>query len=193
MDREAALEKAEKRLSEGIKDSGRRGRYLKVEKGAVSISEEAVRRDEQFDGLHGVWTSLGREKHSAEEVYRYYGELWRIEESFRVMKHTMAVRPVFHWTQRRVRAHVAICFVAFAMLRILRWKHNRSHPAQEPLSEQSILNELGNVEVSLVLDQGTGKQYLLPSSSTKTQRLLYATVGCRLSAETIPVDHPLKL
>ena len=193
LDRETAVEKAAKRLAEGIKGSGRRGRYLKVEKGAVSISEEAVRRDEQFDGLHGVWTSLTKEKHSAEEVYRYYGELWRIEESFRVMKHTMAVRPVFHWTQRRVRAHVAICFVAFAMLRILRWKHNRSHPAQEPLSEQTILKELGNMEVSLLRDEGNGKQYLLPSSSTKTQRLLYATAGCRLSAETIPVDHPLKL
>lgn len=193
LDREAAVEKARKRLCEGIKGSGRRGRYLKVEKGAVSINEEAIRRDERFDGLHGVWTSLEVEGHSAEEVYRYYGELWRIEESFRVMKHTMAVRPVFHWTQRRVRAHVAICFAAFAMLRILRWKHNRSHPAQEPLSEQTILKELGNVEVSLLRDEGTGKQYLVPSSSTKTQRLLYATAGCRLSGETVPVDHPLEL
>ena len=193
LDREAAVEKAARRLGEGIKGSGRRGRYLKVEKGAVSISEEAIMRDEQFDGLHGVWTSLGRDSHSAQEVYRYYGELWRIEESFRVMKHTMAVRPVFHWTQRRVRAHVAICFVAFAILRILRWKHNSSHPAQEPLSEQTILNELANVEVSLLRDEGNGKQYLVPSSSTKNQRLLYATAGCRLSGETIPVDPPLKL
>jgi len=193
LDREVAVEKAAKRLSEGIKGSGRRGRYLKVEKGSVSISEEAIRRDEQFDGLHGVWTSLEREKHSAEEVYRHYAELWRIEEGFRVMKHTMAVRPVFHWTQRRVRAHVAVCFAAFAMLRILRWKHNRSHPAQESLSEQTILTELGNVEVSLLRDEGNGKQYLVPSSSTKTQRLLYATAGCRLSGETVPVDQPLRL
>ena len=193
LDREVAVEKAAKRLSEGIKGSGRRGRYLKVEKGSVSISEEAIRRDEQFDGLHGVWTSLEREKHSAEEVYRHYAELWRIEEGFRVMKHTMAVRPVFHWTQRRVRAHVAVCFAAFAMLRILRWKHNRSHPAQESLSEQTILRELGNVEVSLLRDEGNGKQYLVPSSSTKTQRLLYATAGCRLSGETVPVDQPLRL
>ena len=122
------MEKAGKRLAEGIKGSRRRGRYLKVERGAVSISEEAIRRDEQFDGLHGVWTSLDKEKHSAAEIYQYYGELWKIEESFRVMKHTMAVRPVFHWTERRVRAHIAICFVAFAMLRVLRWKYNRSHP-----------------------------------------------------------------
>lgn len=193
LDHEAAVEKARKRLGEGIKGSGRRGRYLKVEAGAVSINEEAIRRDEQFDGLHGVWTSLDRDRYSAEEVYGYYGELWRIEESFRVMKHTMAVRPVFHWTERRVRAHVAICFVAFAMLRILRWKHNRSHPAQDALSEQTILRELGNVEVSLLRDEGNRKQYLVPSSSTKTQRLLYATAGCRLSGETVPVDPPLKL
>lgn len=79
------------------------------------------------------------------------------------------------------------------MLRILRWKHNRSHPAQDALSEQTILRELGNVEVSLLRDEGNGKQYLVPSSSTKIQRLLYATAGCRLSGETVPVDPSLKL
>ena len=88
---------------------------------------------------------------------------------------------------------MTICFVAFAMLRILRWKHNRSHPAQDALSEQTILRELGNVEVSLLRDEGNGKQYLVPSSSTKIQRLLYATAGCRLSGETVPVDPSLKL
>ena len=40
------------------------------------------------------------------------------------MKHTMAVQPMFHWIERRVRAHVAICFVAFALLRILRHRYN---------------------------------------------------------------------
>ena len=40
------------------------------------------------------------------------------------MKHTMAIRPTFHWMECRGRAHIAICFVAFALLRILR---HRTH------------------------------------------------------------------
>ncbi len=70
-----------------------------------------------------------------QEMYAQYGELWRIEEGFRVLKYTMAVRPIFHWTERRVKAHMAICFVAFAPLRILRYQHNSMHGGKEPLSE----------------------------------------------------------
>lgn len=186
-DREEALEKLHKRIEGGIKGNGRRGRYLKIESGAVSIDEEAVERDEKFDGLHGVWTSLG-EGHSAEDVYRHYGELWRIEEGFRVMKHTMAVRPVFHWTQRRVEAHIAICFAAFSMLRILRFKHNCFHGGKEPMSEGEILSELNRVEASLVYDRGNGKRYLIPSSSSSKQRSLYAAMGLTLRRQTLLVD-----
>lgn len=186
VDREKVLEKLGKRLEGGIKGNGRRGRFLKIESGAVSIDEEAVERDKKFDGLHGVWTSLERE--SAEEVYRHYGELWRIEEGFRVMKHTMAVRPVFHWTRRRVEAHMAICFVAFALLRMLRFRHNCYHGGKEPLSEGEILSELGRVEASLVCDRGSGKRYLIPSSSSSAQRSLYAALGLKLRRQTLLVD-----
>ncbi len=187
-DREDALEKLEGRMARGIKGNGRRGRFLKIESGAVSIDTEAVERDEKFDGLHGVWTSLEREKHSAQDVYGYYGELWRIEEGFRVMKHTMAVRPVFHWTQRRVEAHMAICFAAFALLRILRFRHNCYHGGKEPMSEGEILSELGRVEASLVCDRGSGKRYLIPSPGTAKQRSVYAAVGVKLRRQTLLVD-----
>ena len=104
------------------------------------------------------------------------------------MKHTMAVRPVFHWTRRRVEAHMAICFVAFALLRMLRFRHNCCHGGKEPLSEGEILSELGRVEASLVRDGGSGKRYLIPSSSSTKQRSLYATLGLKLRRQTLLVD-----
>ncbi len=96
------------------------------------------------------------------------------------MKHTMAVRPVFHWTQRRVEAHMAICFAAFALLRILRFRHNCYHGGKEPMSEGAILSELGRVEASLVVDKGTNRRYLIPSQGTTEQRSLYSAVGAVL-------------
>ncbi len=150
--------------------------------------EEAVQRDEKFDGLHGVWTSLPADKYDASRIYDCYGELWKIEEGFRVMKHTMAVRPVFHWTQRRVEAHMAICFTAFVLLRILRFRHNCYHGGKEPMSEGAILSELGRVEASLVVDRGTNKRYLIPSQGTTEQRSLYSAVGAVLSRQTMLAD-----
>ena len=79
------------------------------------------------------------------------------------------------------------------MLWMLLWKRNRSYPAREQLSGQSILKELGNVEVSLLVDEGNGRQYLLPSGGTKTQRLPYATAGCEPGTETTLAEHPIGL
>ena len=79
-----------------------------------------------------------------------------------MMKHTMAVRPMFHWVERRVRAHVAICFVAFALLRILRHRYNTLFGAKQRLSEGQILAELSQVQASLIRDRGTDAEYLLP-------------------------------
>ena len=46
------------------------------------------------------------------------------EEGFRARKHTMVTRPTNHWTPRRVRAHLAMCFVALAFLRLVHYRYN---------------------------------------------------------------------
>ena len=181
--RKKAIEKVKKRLAKGVKGNGRSGRFLRVDQDAVSLDEAAIEKDKKFDGLHGVWTSI--EDLTPSQVYQYYGELWRIEEGFRVMKHTMAVRPIFHWKKRRVRAHVAICFVAFALLRILRHRYNTRYGSKHRLSEGQILAELGNVEASVICDRGNHAEYLLPSKPTEEGIRLYRVVNQTLQRQTV--------
>src|SRR5690606_22833986 len=45
--------------------------------------------------------------------------LWVIEKSFRVTKGTIETRPMFHFTERRIEAHVCVCFVAFKVYKEL--------------------------------------------------------------------------
>ena len=181
--REEAIEKGKKELTSGVKGKGRGGRFLKVDPSGVSLHEEAIARDAQYDGLHGVWTSLPDMK--AASVYAQYGELWRIEEGFRVLKHTMAIRPIFHWVERRVQVHIAICFVAFALLRILRYRYNTMFGTKERLSEERILTELANVEASIIRDGGTEAEYLIPSKPTPEGIKLYRAVGETLQRQTV--------
>jgi transposase len=47
-----------------------------------------------------------------EEVMTAYRELWQIERSFRVTKSDLAARPIYHRLERRIRAHVCLCFAA---------------------------------------------------------------------------------
>lgn len=82
----------------------------------VSINEDKIREDEQWDGLKGYVTNT---KLPAEEVVAQYRGLWVIERAFRVSKGTIETRPIFHFTERRIEAHVCLCFVAFKIYKEL--------------------------------------------------------------------------
>jgi transposase len=82
----------------------------------VSINQEKVKQDERWDGLKAYLTNTGMPMN---EVYEQYNGLWSIERAFRVTKGTIEMRPMFHFTPRRIEAHVCICFVAYKVYKEL--------------------------------------------------------------------------
>lgn len=69
------------------------------------------------DGCYPLRTNL--EDKSAEDLWRMYIGLTQIEDSFRITKHDLGLRPIFHQKQQRTQAHILICFLALAMWRTL--------------------------------------------------------------------------
>ena len=57
----------------------------------------------------------------AESIYKEYSGLWQAEHAFRVTKGTLELRPMFHFTEKRIKAHVCICFVAYKVYKEL-WR-----------------------------------------------------------------------
>ena len=53
------------------------------------------------------------------QVLDSYSNLWRIERAFRISKSKLEIRPVFHFTRRRIEAHVCICFIALKVYKEL--------------------------------------------------------------------------
>ncbi|MDR2586503.1 MAG: transposase, partial [Prevotellaceae bacterium] len=45
--------------------------------------------------------------------------LWQVEHAFRVTKGTLELRPIFHFTEKRIKAHICICFVAYKVYKEL--------------------------------------------------------------------------
>lgn len=90
-------------------ENGSDGKYLLDEQKAV---KEAV-----FDGYYVIQTS--DKSLDALEVVSQYGYLYKIEESFRVLKTTMRTRPVYHYNPERIRGHFLVCFIALLMERTL--------------------------------------------------------------------------
>jgi transposase len=57
---------------------------------------------------------------SPEEIVRRYKELAEIERGFRALKSSLMLRPVYHWTEDRIRAHVFLCVLALQIERLMR-------------------------------------------------------------------------
>ncbi len=90
----------------------------------VTISSDKIEQDEKWDGLKAYLTNTTL---AANEVYDQYSSLWSIERAFRITKGTLEMRPMFHFTPKRIEAHVCICFVAYKVYkeleRILKISH----------------------------------------------------------------------
>lgn len=99
--------------------SKRYGRYLKKQKdGRLALEKAKIRDEERFDGKWVVTTN--DDSITAEDGALGYKALLIIESCFRRMKTTgIKLRPVFHWTERRIVAHVKLCVFALLLQRVV--------------------------------------------------------------------------
>ncbi len=80
----------------------------------VIRDEAAIAAEAALDGLYVLRTSVGEERLAAPEVVRAYKRLTRVERAFRAFKGAdIAIHPIRHWTEPRVRAHVLLCMLAY--------------------------------------------------------------------------------
>jgi Transposase DDE domain len=97
--------------------SRRFGRYLSADwRGRPQLDPAKIKAAEKFDGKFVVISN--DDTLSAEDIALGYKGGWIIESCFRRMKQTgLEVRPMFHWTPRRIEAHVKLCVLALQMQR----------------------------------------------------------------------------
>jgi transposase len=180
-DRKKAIAKLKKKLEQSkspkqhLSNSGYR-KYLKVEgRSRVLLDEEKIASESRWDGLHGVVTNA---KLSGEEILARYNDLWKVEDAFRVTKHDLQVRPVFHWKPRRIKAHIAICFTAYALVKHLEY---RVRLCYGKLSIEKIRQLLIRVQTSILFDKEKRIRYGLPSKMKKDARKIYNAIGINRS------------
>ena len=82
-----------------------------------SVNLEKAENDALFDGYFCLITS--EMDYDAAKIREIYRGLWRIEESFRIMKSDLLARPVHVSTKEHIRAHFLICFVALLLIRLV--------------------------------------------------------------------------
>ena len=93
------------------------------------IDEDRIAADEAMDGYYCIVTS--EQDMDDREVIDAYRGLWRIEESFRVMKGDFDARPVYCSTESHIRAHFLVCYIALLAMRLMQLDTGRKYSAAQ--------------------------------------------------------------
>ena len=120
--REQGVEKLRKRYVTGslTKDKLNKhgyNKFLEISKGVqVFINQDKIDLDARWDGLKGYRTNTDL---PVQTIIDQYHSLWVVERAFRISKGNLEMRPIFHFTEKRIEAHICICFVAYKVYKEL--------------------------------------------------------------------------
>ena len=164
------------KIGDVISNSGTK-KYLRIKSGSAEIDFNKVESDAHWDGLHGVITNI-REDHPAKILERYRG-LWQIEEAFRVNKHSLKMRPIYHWSPRRIRSHISLCYLSYA---IVKHSLHRLRKNGLVLSIDEMRHRLRRVQASKIIDKATNNRYVIPSATDQNQLAIYKAFALERSS-----------
>jgi transposase len=91
----------------------KRNRFIKLIGASKSVNRDLEAKARGLAGLRGYTTNLTGQ--SAQFVIDAYHQLWRIEKSFRMSKHDLQARPIYHHKRESIEAHLTIVFAALAV------------------------------------------------------------------------------
>ncbi|MBU2260212.1 IS1634 family transposase [Patescibacteria group bacterium] len=160
---EKQIARAKKLVDRG--ESGRRAKFVRKEGGSYTFNEKLAKKTEQLLGIKGYYTNIPEQQKRNAEVIEHYRNLWRVEQSFRMSKHDLEVRPIFHWKEEAIRAHLLICFIALGIAKYMELKTE--------YSIQYIVDALKQVGDARILNKTTEEEILIsPQIPEETSKIL---------------------
>jgi len=141
------------RLTEKLKTQGLKSilvnkeyrKYLKVEAKKPEINEAAIKAEELFDGKFVLQTNT---KMDWKEVVSAYKDLWQVEAAFRRLKSELDMGPIYHYTERRIRAHIFICFLALFLKIVF---HKKLLAIDKNLSLNKVMEDIKKIKATKIV------------------------------------------
>jgi transposase len=172
-DRERLVNKLKKKLAscKNVKRLINKNGYLKYSEitgqAVATINEEKINEDSKWDGLHAVITN---QSSCDINIYDSYRRLWVIEESFRINKYNLKMRPIYHFTPQRIQAHILICYIVFTLIRHLQF---RLQKAEQSMSVNRIIDAVRDIQASILVDWVNQNKYRMLSPLTQDGEIIY--------------------
>lgn len=129
-DRDKAISKISKQVGQKAKtklSGALRKSYvtLSQEDSVIGIDQDKLKEAAKFDGYFTIQTNIN--ECNPADILQHYSGLWQIEQTFRITKYNLKIRPVFHYNLARIKAHFAICYIALVLIRTLELMMKRAN------------------------------------------------------------------
>jgi transposase len=97
-------------------------KFIKTTGAENQLNNELIAKTNILLGIKGYYTNLDDKTFSNQLVIERYHQLYKIEQAFRVSKHDLKTRPIFHFKEDPIRLHILICFMALAVSKFIEIK-----------------------------------------------------------------------
>jgi len=145
----------------------------------VTTVEEIVKTMEARSGRADRIGAMDRGMVS-QELWEAYIQLTEAEAAFRVHKSDLSVRPIWHQIEKRLQAHILVCFLAYVLWKTLAQRCKVAGLGDEPRKVLDELKEIQMVDLVLPTQKGTEIRKRCVSRPTKHQTILLQHLGLNL-------------
>ena len=122
----------------------------------------------EWDGLKGYLTNTDI---PIQDVYTAYHNLWHVERAFRIAKSKIEIRPMFHFTRKRIEAHICICFVALKVYKELERMLKVSEVKMSVDKGLALAKNITTIQIKLPLNKEVYTQTMLMARHQKIAKL----------------------
>jgi transposase len=142
------IEKAKSIISSPSK--AKKVKFTTSKNNSMELNEKLILKTKMLLGIKGYYTDLDSCKLSDEQIIDKYLQLYKVEHAFRISKHDLQTRPIFHNKEEPIKLHILICYMALAL--------SRHIELQTGASINKFINEAKKVVDARMLNHITGKE-----------------------------------
>ena len=149
-----------------------------------SLRRDKLRTVRRREGRYLLRSNLPNEDPAT--LWQYYIRLTEIEQAFKELKHDLAIRPIYHQTDKRIEAHIFIAFIAYCLHVTLKQRTRSCAPGLTP---RAVLEKFATMQmVDVHLPTTDGRQLVLPryTQPDSDHQLLFQQLKLNLPAQPPP-------
>lgn len=171
------------RAKEWIMKNGYK-KYVVIKDMTIELNQKRIEEDELYDGK---WTLISNCSLPAQSLVFLYKDLAQIERHFRDLKSELEIGPIYHYIERRIRAHIFICFLA---LQIKVFLTKRLKALSEDLSYSEVMRDVQKIKA--VTFNVKDQKLIMRTDLPEQAHFAFKVVGCPIPPKIIPLPSDTK-